>query len=221
MRKLEIGTSVRGRKIMAYRVGDPTAKVKAVVLGAIHGNEKAGITVARAIRKADRKKNGERGRIKDVDLWVVPTINPDGVVKNRRQNARNVDLNRNWGVKWAPLSSPYYSGKRAWSEPETRAFRKFLKQVDPRFVVSFHQPLHGVGTTDKRPAFVKRLARQLGLPIKPFNCTGQCHGTMTDWVNGRLKGTAVTVEFGSRPRGKYLRNRAVRGTIRAVLGRLP
>ncbi|MFT4011254.1 MAG: DUF2817 domain-containing protein [Nocardioidaceae bacterium] len=218
--KLRIGTSVKGRAIMAYRVGDPDAKVKAVVLGAIHGDESAGIRVARAIRAADVKKNGKRGRIKGVDLWVVPTINPDGVARNTRQNARHVDLNRNWGVKWAPLGAPYFSGTKAWSEPETRAFRDFLDEIDPRFVVSFHQPLHGVGRAGERPAFVKRLARGLKLPRKAFNCTGVCHGTMTEWFNKRHDGTAVTVEFGAQPRRSYLRHRAMRGTVEAVLGRL-
>lgn len=218
--KLRIGTSVKGRAVMAYRVGDPDAKVKAVVLGSIHGNEQAGMRVVGAIRAADIKKNGDRGRIRGVDLWVVPTINPDGVARNTRQNARRVDLNRNWGVKWAPLGAPYFSGKKAWSEPETRAFRDFLKKIDPRFVVSFHQPLHGVGRAGERPAFVKRLARGLKLPRKAFNCTGVCHGTMTEWFNKRHDGTAVTVEFGAHPRRPYLRHRAMRGTIEAVLGRL-
>ncbi len=207
----QIGTSVQGRPIMAFRVGNPDATVKAVVLGAVHGNEKAGIVVARAIRDAPS--------IKGVDLWVVPTINPDGVARNRRQNAHGVDLNRNWGHRWAPLSGTYYSGPRPFSEPETRAFRRFLERVDPRFVVSFHQPLYGVGRAGERPAFVGRLATGLGLPRRSFTCNGGCHGTMTQWFNHRHQGTAVTVEFGASPSRRYLQGRAMRGTVRAVLGR--
>jgi murein peptide amidase A len=205
-----IGTSVQGRAIMAYRVGDPEAKVRAVVLGAIHGNEKAGVVLARAILKAKR--------IKGVDLWVVPTINPDGVAHNNRHNAHGVDLNRNWGSGWAPLTGNYYSGPRAWSEPETRAFREFIHEIRPRFIVSFHQPLYGVGRSGERPAFLRRLARGLGLPRKSFNCSGVCHGTMTQWYNAHHEGTAVTVEFGAHPGHYYLRHRGVRGTVLAVLG---
>jgi protein MpaA len=208
--KRQIGTSVKGRPIMAIRVGDPEAKVKAVVLGAMHGDERAGMVVVRAIREARK--------IEGVDLWLVPTINPDGVARNRRQNAHGVDLNRNWGHRWAPLTGKYYSGPGPFSEPETRAFRDFIHEIDPRFIVSFHQPLHGVGRSGERPAFLRRLARGLDLPRKSFQCSGVCHGTMTQWFNFRHEGTAVTVEFGAHPGWRYLSNKAKFGTVRAVLG---
>ncbi len=206
----QIGTSVQGRPIMAIRVGNPNARVKAVVLGSIHGNERAGIKVARAIRDARR--------VRGVDLWLIPTVNPDGVARNRRQNARGVDLNRNWAHRWKPLTGPHYSGPRPFSEPETRALRDFFLTIKPRFVVSFHQPLYGVGKGGKNPALLRRLATELRLPTKSFRCSGACHGTMTQWFNDRLSGTAVTVEFGRHPSRHYLHNRARRGTVRAVLG---
>jgi murein tripeptide amidase MpaA len=206
----KIGYSVKGRAIWAFRVGDPDAKVTAVVLGAIHGDENAGIVLARAVKQARR--------IHGVNLWVVPTINPDGVARHTRQNAHGVDLNRNWGWQWAPMSGATYSGPHAFSEPETRAFRDFLKQVKPRYVVSFHQPLYGVGRDSERPAFQRRLSRNLDLPRRAFNCSSVCHGTMTMWFNHWQPGTAITVEFGAHPSRSYLEGRAMRGTVRAVLG---
>jgi protein MpaA len=205
-----IGTSVQDRPIRAFRLGDPKATVKAVVLGAMHGNEKAGITVAHALRKGPP--------VQGIDLWVVPTMNPDGVAANTRGNARGVDLNRNFRRKWAPLTGAYYSGTKPFSEPESRAFRDFVRKIQPRFIVSFHQPLYGVGRSQDRKPFQRRLARNLGLPIKSFNCSGTCHGTMTSWYNHNFDGTAITVEFGSSPTKKYLRGKARRGTVRAVLG---
>ena len=66
---LVIGRSVKGRSIRAYRLGDPTSRVKAVVLGSIHGDETAGIRVTEGIR---------RGRpVHEVDLWVVPTLSTE------------------------------------------------------------------------------------------------------------------------------------------------
>jgi murein peptide amidase A len=211
VQKRLLGRSVKGRPIRAFRLGEPTSRVKAVVLGSMHGNEKAGMQVVDALR---------RGKpVKGVDLWVIPTINPDGVVRNSRHNVHGVDLNRNFGHQWEPLTGHYYSGPRPWSEPESRALRRFLRDVRPRFVVSFHQPLHGVGRSATGKPFQRRLARGLGISIKAFNCTGHCSGTMTSWFNAHHRGTAITVEFGNRPGRKYLRSKATRGTLRAVLGR--
>lgn len=205
-----IGTSVQGRAIRAYRLGESDSPVKAVILGAMHGDEQAGMAVVRSLR------DGEP--VSGVDLWVIPTMNPDGVARNSRQNARGVDLNRNFSHRWAPLTGKYYSGTGPFSEPESRAMRDFLKKVKPRFFVSFHQPLYGIGDAGERRPFLRRLARGLDLPIRSFNCTGVCHGSMTSWHNHHFAGTAVTVEFGYSPSRAYLRGTATRGTLRAVLG---
>jgi succinylglutamate desuccinylase len=205
-----IGHSVDGRPIRAYHLGDPGAKVRAVVLGQMHGDEKAGIRVVRALR--------DGAPVTGVDLWVIPTLNPDGLARGTRGNARGVDLNRNFRYHWARLTGETYSGRHAFSEPESRAFRDFVDQVRPRYIVSFHQPLHGVGRDGERRPFQRRLARGLGLPIKALNCAGRCHGTMTEWYNAHHAGTAITVEFGDRPGLHYLRHRAADATLHAVLG---
>src|SRR5207244_9782486 len=83
-----LGRSERGRPIVAWETGDPEAKRRVLVVGCIHGNEPAGITVADAVLRA-RVPAG-------TDVWVVPDLNPDGVAAGTRQNARGVDLNRNF-----------------------------------------------------------------------------------------------------------------------------
>src|SRR3954452_21485965 len=65
-----IGRSVQGRAIRAYHLGDPTSPRKAVVLGSIHGDETAGIRVTEGIRRGSP--------VHELDLWVIPTVNPDG-----------------------------------------------------------------------------------------------------------------------------------------------
>ena len=206
-----IGRSVQGRPIRAYHLGDPTSPVKAVVLGSIHGDETAGVRVTEGIRRGQP--------VHEVDLWVIPTINPDGVARDRRQNAHGVDLNRNFPYQWGRLTGKYYSGPKPLSEPESRALKRFLDQVRPRFMVSFHQPLNGVGSDRKAKPFQQRLSRGLHLPIRAFTCNGRCYGTMTSWYNHRHPGTAITVEFGSRPSVTWLRGAAAGATVRAVLGR--
>jgi protein MpaA len=75
----------------------------------------------------------------------------------------------------------------------------FLKEIDPRRVISFHQPLNGVDTDTKDPVFARRLARALRLPRTSLDCGGLCHGTLTMWFNHRFRGAGLTVEYGAHP----------------------
>ncbi len=208
-----IGESVRGREIYAFRLGNPDARITAVVVGSMHGDEPAGTRLARALLRG--------APVRHINLWVVPTLNPDGLAAHRRQNAHGVDLNRNWRHNWQPEGGRYNSGPRPFSEPETWAMRRFLNRTDPNFIVSFHQPLYGVDAdAPKNRNLMNRLAENLNLPKKPILChDGVCHGTMTGWFNSRHAGACITVEFGYRPSWDYLTGRAARGTVRAVLGR--
>jgi protein MpaA len=206
-----LGTSVRGRPIYAYRVGDPDAKVTAVAMSTFHGNEPATRQILRSIRDG-RKVHG-------IDLWLIPTINPDGLARHTRKNARGVDLNRNFPWRWADLDGNYESGRAPASEPETRALMRFFKAVRPRFVVSFHQPLNGVDTSvPSVRRFALRLARGLELPRKRLVCGGVCHGTFTQCYNHRIEGKAVTVEYGDRPSRHRMRVRAPRQLVRVLGG---
>src|SRR5690348_8071446 len=84
-RPVVIGHSVRGRPITARVLGSAQAPERVVVFGCVHGNETAGIRVARRLLAA--------GAPRDARLWVVPSLNPDGVAAGTRGNAHGVDLN--------------------------------------------------------------------------------------------------------------------------------
>ncbi|MBA2716651.1 MAG: DUF2817 domain-containing protein [Propionibacteriales bacterium] len=206
-----IGHSVKGRPLRAYELGNPNAAVTVVALGAMHGTETGGQVVLGDLR--------DGAPVKGVHLWVIPRDNPDGVLSNQRQNANGVDLNRNFPTKWKPLTGYYYAGPEPSSEPETRALKRFLNEVDPDYVVTSHSPLYGVdvyGAKD-RP-FARKLANKLALPIKEFDCAGVCHGTLTQWFNANHAGACVTVEFSDSPTRRYLHVRAPRGLLEAIGG---
>ena len=206
-----IGHSVKGRPIYAWRVGDPDAKVKAVAMAVMHGNEAAPRQILRAIR--------DGAPVHGIDLWLLPTVNPDGLARDTRQNAHRVDLNRNFPYHWARLTGNYNSGSGPASEVETRVLMRFFTQVDPRYVVSFHQPLDGVDVSARKPrTFAYRLADKLNLPRKDFVCGGVCHGTFTEWFNNKFAGMAVTVEYGQHPTRHRMRVTAPRQLIAALGG---
>jgi murein peptide amidase A len=186
-----IGHSVAGRPIVAWHLGREEATPTVVLFSTMHGDEPATRQILRALRDGPP--------IRGIDLWVVPTYNPDGLARGTRKNARGVDLNRNFPHGWADLDGSYESGPRPASEPETRAVMRFLRAVQPNYILSFHQPLHGVDTDTKSPRFARRVADKLDLPTTRLDCGGVCHGTMTSWYNHRFRGVALTVEYGAHP----------------------
>ena len=203
-----IGYSVKGRPIIAWHLGE-TRKPKVVLIAGMHGNEPAPTAILRTLRDG-RTVHG-------IDLWVVPSYNPDGLTRGTRRNAHGVDLNRNYPYHWAPLTGSYYSGPKPASEPETRAMMRFLRKVEPDWILSFHQPLYGVDVAVQRPGFARRVARTLGLPTTTLNCGGVCHGTMTGWYNHESPGFALTVEYGARP-SRHLMTRVAPGQVLRVFG---
>jgi len=157
---LAIGHSVRGRPIVAYERGDRSAPATLVV-GVIHGSEPAGLAVISQLRRLPLPPH--------VHLWLVPAANPDGLAAGKRQNARGVDLNRNWPTAWKHNGVPwggYYSGPRPMSEPENRAMRAFIVQVRPALTIWYHQPLDMVYGSDPHVALLKHYARLSGLPYR-------------------------------------------------------
>jgi len=193
--KRVLGKSVKGRKIIAYHLGEPGEK-KVVLISVMHGNEPAPRRILTNLI--------DGARVHGLDLWVLPVYNPDGLARHTRKNAHGVDLNRNYPYRWIRQTGGYDSGPKPRSEPETRAVMRFLADVRPRYVLSFHQPLHAVDVT-QRPTFSRRVARALRLPTSRLRCGSSCHGTMTMWFNHRFSGFALTVEYGAHPSRAKLR----------------
>jgi len=186
-----VGHSVKGRAIVAYERGDPSAPVTLVV-GVIHGNETAGVAVIRRLRTMPLPAG--------VHLWLVPELNPDGVAAGTRQNAHGVDLNRNWPVAWVHNGRPwdgYYSGPRPMSEPENRAMRDFILRVKPALTIWYHQPLDEVYGSDPHVAVLKRYAQLSGLPYHQLPAPP---GAATRWERKRFpNGVHFVVEFKAGP----------------------
>lgn len=206
-RRFTIGKSRVGRPIHAYRIGDPEADNRYLVMGQMHGDEPAGPMVVNRLLKAEPLNN--------VALWLVPTMNPDGGHRGTRTNAKGVDLNRNFpSSTWVKQGkgTRYWSGPRPASEPETRAIVRFFSRVQPRTLISLHQPLASVDFSGGDKEVTRWLSRHLGLPKSHIHISGG--GTMTSWFNAEFrKKTAVTVELPPSTSVQY-RQRVADGLLR-------
>lgn len=180
-----VGHSVRGRPIVVVRNGDPGAPERVLVFGCIHGDETAGMRVAR------RLVGGPP--LAEAALWVVPTLNPDGVAADTRGNAHGVDLNRNFPFAWRPLGGGEYSGPHALSEPESRAARRLILKLKPDLTIWFHQPFGLVDRSGGDPAIERRFAQLSGLPLVRL---ARHPGSASSWQNHTLHpATAFVVEL--------------------------
>ena len=180
------GESVQGRPLKVAHAGAAAAPVRVLVVGSIHGNETAGHAVIRRLRRLEPPPG--------VQLWLVRTVNPDGVRRGTRQNARGVDLNRNFPFRWAGGGRPfdtYFPGRAPASEPETRALRRLIAEVEPDLTVYYHQQMRLVSLPRRGDAApVRAYARRVGLPARrlPYY-----RGTATSWQNHRRPDAAAFV----------------------------
>ena len=186
-----VGRSVEGRPIRALAVGSPLARRRILVVGCIHGDECEGFEVTRRLARA-RIRPGAA-------LWIVHQLNPDGFARRTRQNARGVDLNRNFPSEWRRAGRAWdaqYPGPRPLSEPETRAARRLVLRVRPHVTLWFHQPQALVRAWGRSRAPARRYARLGGARYASLRWPP---GSAPNWQNRRFaRGVSVVVEL---PRG--------------------
>jgi murein peptide amidase A len=193
--RVVIGKSVRGKPIKAVQIGDPAGEQVMLVVGVIHGDERAGLRIIDAINRAV----ADPAALQGTQLWLIPTVNPDGMRMRARKNARGVDLNRNFPFRWrggVPPSSGYYPGPRPASEPETKAVTAFARRIQPDLSIWYHQPWGAVLACRGRPQLAVEYATLVGMRT---SCRGKgLRGTAISWETHVFPGsTAFVVEFGS------------------------
>jgi murein peptide amidase A len=180
-----VGRSVQKRAITAVQIGDPSGTRVALAVGVIHGDERAGLRIIRAIK---REAAGHPGALAGTQLWAIATVNPDGLRAHTRKNGHGVDLNRNFPYRWrgdVPHSSGYYPGPRPASEPETRAVMAFARRIQPDLSIWYHQPWGAVLACHGTPQVAVEYAKLVRMPTS-------CRGS-------GLRGTAITWEAHAFP----------------------
>jgi protein MpaA len=207
-----IGHSVNGAPIEAVRIGDPASSRVGLVVGVIHGDERAGLRVTRLLRKRHRDADGAQ-------LWVIDAANPDGLRAGTRKNARAVDLNRNFPFRWRAgpdAAHPYYPGPSPASEPETEAVMRFAERIKPDVSIWYHQDWNAVlACPDPKAA-----ARYARLVRMRTSCRGKrLRGTAISWERRAIRGaSAFVVELAGGKLGARAARRHARAAIEVTGG---
>jgi protein MpaA len=188
-----LGYSIEGRPIFAERYGTPGGR-RVLVIGVIHGDEDDGLAIVDELRR--------RAVPDGVELWIVESMNPDGVANQDRHNANQVDLNRNFPYKWGPIGVPgdgQYAGPGPASEPETQAMVNFMLQLQPDITLWYHQDLFVVNPAQGRDGRIRaRYAELTGLPMGEIT-GGTYTGIAATWARNEFRpndGVAFIVELG-------------------------
>ena len=175
-----IGTSVLGREIVALHRPVDAPRARVLVIGAIHGNEPVSPPIVRALVDVPVPA--------DVEVWLVPEMNPDAVAAGTRANANGVELNRNFGWEWRA----HDGGPAPFSEPETQAVAHLVESLRPNVVVWVHQPLGYVSSIGTTPdAYEQAWSRGSGTRVRPDVTQ---HGGGESWTNMIVGLPAMLIE---------------------------
>ncbi|AWX46019.1 Metallocarboxypeptidase D [Flagellimonas maritima] len=129
------GRSVLGENIFSVQLG--FGKRRVLIWSQMHGNES---TTTKAVLDAINFLKSDEILAKSIltncTLLIIPILNPDGAKAYTRNNANNVDLNRDAKLR---------------SQPESKILNKLFSDFKPDFCFNLHdqRTLFSVGNTNK------------------------------------------------------------------------
>jgi protein MpaA len=165
-RELTIGTTVLGRPIEAMVCRPPSyarPRPPAVIFGAIHGDEPA--SALQAQRLVEDLIERPPGR----ETWIIPIVNLDGLLAGSKNNARDVDLNRNFAARnWvATHAAGYHPGAHPESEPETAALVAAIAKSGAERLIALHATYKVMNWDGRGRELAEEMGRLAGYPASP------------------------------------------------------
>ena len=119
-----IGSSAEGRPLRLIRFGEGSTRV--LLWSQMHGNEStASMAVADILSFLVSRPSHPSARViwENLDVGIVPVLNPDGARRFQRRNAQGIDINRD---------------ARALQTPEGQALKRARDEMEPDFAFNLH-----------------------------------------------------------------------------------
>ncbi len=136
------------------------------LIGGFHGDEPEGPYLLERFIDLYQSRNCCSG----YDIYVVPCLNPDGAALKKRENAHNVDLNRNYPThnfkseSFNPHTGTAQSGTPG-SEIETQWLMGLVEAYRPKQIISIHSDLKVVDFDGPAEDWAKQIAVLTGYPL--------------------------------------------------------
>lgn len=217
---ITIGQSGAGRPISAVRFGQGPRKL--VVVGDTHGGPEANTYRLTQELIAHFRAAPEQVPAA-VSLYLIPTLNPDGLALGTRFNARGIDLNRNMDTDldtcrendWSPRVQGAYGvvsdtgGPYPDSEVESRVIRSFLLDASAAIFLHSNAGLVFPAFCEHRPsiALAQTYAEAAGYTYSRYWPKYLITGGMHDWA-GSLGIAAITPELVTGEQSELAQNLA-------------
>jgi protein MpaA len=157
----EIGRTFLDRPILAVSF-EPASYAKprppVLLFGAIHGDEPLGVyCLNKLIVEMCERAPGR-------PTYVISALNLDGLAAGTKNNARDIDLNRNFAAKnWVKEHKPGYSaGACPESEPETQALVALIKSSGAERLIALHSPYRTVNWDGSGQKLAEEMAARNG-----------------------------------------------------------
>jgi hypothetical protein len=138
---MSIGKSVQGRELWVVKISDNVnldeVEPEFKYISSMHGDEITGRELTTLFIEEIAEKYGKDVELTEIinntEIYIMPSMNPDGSAIRRRANARGQDLNRNFPDIIADRESNI-----AARETETQAVMKFQGQRKFSLSANFH-----------------------------------------------------------------------------------
>jgi len=232
-----IGKTLEGRDIVAVRISDDAefnVNEPGVLFNALHHAREVMTVeimedILQTLTSNYQSDENIKAWVNDLQIWLIPMVNPDGSNKvwtsdaMWRKNTRNnvgVDINRNYSYKWGECngssSSPMaqdYRGPSAGSEPETQTMMAFIEKTKPVYSISYHSygemVIHPYGCDGMLPNPVDQVvetAKTLGGIVKhvvgaSWQILYDVDGSDIDWMYGVHHVIPFVLEVSTRSDG--------------------